>query len=709
MFVSLRSSFVVVCLSGAVSVLPAFAQNQIPRPAHVVVVVEENKSYSRIIGSAATPYINSLSQQGALFTASFAIGHPSEPNYLALFSGSTQGVTDDSCPHTFNAPNLGGELLGAGFTFAGYSEDLPSVGFTGCGSGGYARKHNPWVNFPDVPPVANQPFTSWPSDFNALPAVAFVVPNLDNDMHDGSVSQGDVWLREHLDAYATWAQTNNSLLILTWDEDDRSQNNRVATIFFGPMVQPGVYSGQINHYNVLRTLEEMFGLSHAGESGSATPILNVWKTPNTAMTVRLQAPVNESVFRPGTEIILAAAVSDSTAAIEKVEFFAGNTKLGESVGPDYTFAWSDAQPGVYSLNAKATNARGEVASSTPIELTVQSPAAAFARAKGSYSGLFFDPNGIANSNSGAFTLTTTDRGTFTGQLQMAGKRYSWSGQLDSEGRASNTIARAGSSPLTIDLRVGLFDHLDETVGHVSDGVWSAELAGDRAAFDAKTNAAPFAGKYTLVIRGAADASTSPGGDGAGSLTVDGAGKIIFKGTLADGTKVSQKSAVSKHGQWPLYLSLYGGGGSVLSWVSFTNRPGSDLEGAISWIKPPQAAPQLYPAGFDVQSDLIGSAYSGVNPVFNFTNGIISFTGGDLAEDFSNAFAISAANKIVNLNSNRLSLKLTASSGLFSGTVTPPAGGKPLPFNGAVLQKQNNASGFFLGPGRSGHVLISPGV
>ena len=129
------------------------ARGGVPVPDHVVIVVEENHSYAEIIGSAAAPYINSLAQQGALFTASHGVTHPSEPNYLALFSGSTQGVTDDSCPHTFSTANLGSELIAAGGSFIGYSEDLPAPGSTVCTSGAYARKHNPWVNFSTSVPV----------------------------------------------------------------------------------------------------------------------------------------------------------------------------------------------------------------------------------------------------------------------------------------------------------------------------------------------------------------------------------------------------------------------------------------------------------------------------------------------------------------------------------------------------------------------------
>jgi phosphatidylinositol-3-phosphatase len=252
----------------------AFAQ--VPRPDHVVVVVMENHSFNEIIGATAVaPYINGLAAQGANFTNSFAIEHPSEPNYLDLFSGSNQGVTDDSCPHTFHTANLGSELIDANFSFIGYSEDLPSVA-TKCTSGLYARKHNPWVNFSNVPAPSNQSFAAFPGDYSALPTLAFVVPNLCNDMHDCSIATGDAWLHDNIDAYAQWAKVHNSLLVLTWDEDDHSQSNQIPTLFVGALVVPGDYAEAIDHFSVLATLETMYGLPLTGSAANATAISDVW-------------------------------------------------------------------------------------------------------------------------------------------------------------------------------------------------------------------------------------------------------------------------------------------------------------------------------------------------------------------------------------------------------------------------------------------------
>lgn len=248
------------------------------KPDHVVVVVEENHAASEIIGDKALPYMNTLAAQGALFTQSHAVEHPSEPNYLDLFSGTNQGVTNDSCPHTFTTPNLASELLTAHLTFVGYSEDLPDTGSSVCSNGSYARKHSPWVNFSNVPASVNLPLTKFPSDYSQLPTVSFVIPNLDHDMHDGTPAQADAWLKQNIAPYAEWAQTHNSLLIVTWDEDDNSSSNRVPTFFVGSVVKPGRYDEPINHYNVLRTLEDLYALPHAGQSANVQPIKDVWKS-----------------------------------------------------------------------------------------------------------------------------------------------------------------------------------------------------------------------------------------------------------------------------------------------------------------------------------------------------------------------------------------------------------------------------------------------
>jgi len=268
----------------------------IPRPDHVVICVLENHGYPQVIGSSTAPYLDHLTTIGANLQEYYALTHPSQPNYIMMFSGSNQGVTDNNLPSgtPWSSPNLGASLLQAGFTFKGYSEDLPTTGSTVGASGAYARKHSPWVHWQgngnnQIPSSCNVPFSDFPSDFNLLPDLSFVIPNQNNDMHNGSdparIISGDEWVQQNLGAYVNWAQNNNSLFIIIFDEDNASFFNRVPCIFVGPMVEPGNYAtlGH-HHYNFLRTLEEMYSLPYSGNSSTSEAINEIW---------RLNADVNK--------------------------------------------------------------------------------------------------------------------------------------------------------------------------------------------------------------------------------------------------------------------------------------------------------------------------------------------------------------------------------------------------------------------------------
>jgi hypothetical protein len=132
------------------------------------------------------------------------------------------------------------------------------------------------VNFTNIPSSSNRTFAAFPAGYASLPTIAVVVPNLLDDMHDGTIAQGDTWLQNNLSGYAQWARANNSLLVLTWDENDGSVGNRIPTVIVGANVKPGTYSENINHYNALRTLEDFCGLPHAGASAFATPITDIF-------------------------------------------------------------------------------------------------------------------------------------------------------------------------------------------------------------------------------------------------------------------------------------------------------------------------------------------------------------------------------------------------------------------------------------------------
>ncbi|MGA7827405.1 MAG: alkaline phosphatase family protein [Geobacteraceae bacterium] len=283
---------------------------------HIVIVFEENKDYQEVIGNPSAPYINSvLKKEGANFTQMYGEEHNSQGNYFWMFSGDNQNIgfrdqvpTKENNPsYPFRTANLGEQLINKGLSFKGYAESLPAIGFAGHKLGSYARKHVPWISFGNVPngttaaTSSNLRFADFPSDpghYDTLPTVAIVIPNLDNDMHNGpvteSVPKGDAWLWKNIDAYYQWAKSHNSLLILTFDENDDKRHyqgltnplvdpkaclqnatdpefcvdlqNRTVTIFAGAHVKPGDYreGNGITHINILRTIEAMYGLPKAG-------------------------------------------------------------------------------------------------------------------------------------------------------------------------------------------------------------------------------------------------------------------------------------------------------------------------------------------------------------------------------------------------------------------------------------------------------------
>ncbi|MFO0731460.1 MAG: alkaline phosphatase family protein [Nitrospiraceae bacterium] len=283
-------SGVMGCLLATLGLVgPAQAEPPLPRPDHIVIVIEENHSYAQIVGSSAAPYLNSLIAQGALLTNSYGVTHPSQPNYLALFAGSTEGILSNNCPISLTVPNLRSALAQVRRTFTGYSEDLPAAGSTDCVVASYVRKHNPWVNWQGAPihnvlPSENRAWTDFPTNFDTLPTVSIVVPNQRNDMHDGAdpqrITEGDSWIQARLASYVRWAQSHNSLLIVTWDEDNGKSDNHIPTILVGPMVRPGQYGEKTDHYGLLRTILEMYGAKAIGLSQQASPIRSPWKPPS---------------------------------------------------------------------------------------------------------------------------------------------------------------------------------------------------------------------------------------------------------------------------------------------------------------------------------------------------------------------------------------------------------------------------------------------
>ena len=263
---------------------PVEAAGTVPAFDHIFTIVMENHSYGQIIGSGSAPYINSLAAKYGLATNYFAVAHPSLPNYLALTGGSTFGITSDCTTCFVSAPNIAKDRVEAsGRSWKAYMESMPKACFVG-DSYPYMQKHDPFIYFNDIRTNAAEcnkvvPYSTLATDLKSAgttPNYAWITPNMCNDMHDCSVSTGDTWLKNNVPAILNSAAytTQNSLLMITWDEDNGSSGNHVATLVIAKSVPAGFRSGiHYTHYSLLRTVESAWGLSPlTGNDGGASPM-----------------------------------------------------------------------------------------------------------------------------------------------------------------------------------------------------------------------------------------------------------------------------------------------------------------------------------------------------------------------------------------------------------------------------------------------------
>ena len=264
--------------------VPAVARLPISTSSHVIVIVMENKEASDVLGSPAAPYINALARRYGLASASFAITHPSLPNYLALTSGSTNGISSDCTDCSVSAVNIVDQLASAGISWKAYLENTPRPCFTGAGAGSYAKRHNPFIYYDDV--VRSTARCSHLVGFGALaadlrggrlPTYAWITPNLCDDMHDCAVATGDAFLSRTVPPLLHELGPHG-FLILTWDEGSTNAGccaaaaagGRVATIVAGPdVIAGGRERAPVDHYGVLATVERALGLPRL--AGAADP------------------------------------------------------------------------------------------------------------------------------------------------------------------------------------------------------------------------------------------------------------------------------------------------------------------------------------------------------------------------------------------------------------------------------------------------------
>lgn len=271
--------------------LPTPAARPVPFFSHIFVIVMENREYSAVIGSPDAPYSNQLASTFGLATRYYAIRHPSLPNYLALISGSIQGITNDCGSCSVNGPNLVDQLDAHHLSWGAYMEDLPSPCFNGTDAGGplvligrdgYVRRHDPFLYFADIRTNPGRcrrvvPLSQLDAALQGgqVPDFVWITPNLQHDMHNSSTRDGDRWLASFVPKIlASSAWRNGGVLFVTWDEGTTNDGccgvsgGRVPLLVVAASGKRGVRSAiPHTHYSLLRTIEDAWQLGYLGHAG----------------------------------------------------------------------------------------------------------------------------------------------------------------------------------------------------------------------------------------------------------------------------------------------------------------------------------------------------------------------------------------------------------------------------------------------------------
>ncbi len=371
---------------------------QVPKSNHVVVVLEENHSYSSVIGSSSMPYLNSLASQYGLATQYYANTHPSIGNYLELTAG--QIITNsDGYSSTITADNIVRHLLTAGKTWKSYAESLPYVGYTGSDVYPYIRHHNPLSYFSDVVNSSVQklnlvPFTHFATDLanNQLPQFSFVVPNMHHNAHDCPTGMSTCTDAQKKAAADSWLKANmapllsnpafqqDGILIVVFDEswstDTAHGGGHVAAVMVGPRVKKGYKSTALyQHQNMLRTMLAALGSStYPGAAATATPMSDMFTS--TSSTASCTATINGvTVCSPtsgstvASPVHVTAAAKSSLASITAMRIYIDNVSqyLTHTSAIDTSLSIAS---GTHSMVVQAWDATGAVYKSS---LKIQVP------------------------------------------------------------------------------------------------------------------------------------------------------------------------------------------------------------------------------------------------------------------------------------------------------------------------------------------------
>jgi len=432
------------------------------------------------------------------------------------------------------------------------------------------------------------------------------------------------------------------------------------------------------------TTQTSFNVNVQGQQQNHAPTIGSIANQNIATSQPTGAiPFTVNDADTGASSLSVSATSSNPTLVPNANIVLGGSGANRTV----TITPAAGQTGTAQITLTVSD--GSLTAQTSFSVIVQTevaiPTSTLPKTS-TYNGLFYEQDAVQLQSAGSIKLTVTSKGKYSGQLQMAAGKYSFSGTFGSFCEGTNVITRKGSTPLYISFSLQPGGAAGQLVGTLSDGTWTAQISGGEAVYNAKTRPAPFAGTYTLAIPGQNNPPAFTLGNSFGSLTVNGNGSVKLAGSLADGTKISQSSGLTEDGTWPLFVPLYSGQGMLIGWVSFANRAQDDLNGPVNWIKAANSVSKYYPGGLAIQGEAMGSKFLPTGDKLTFGEAKLQLG--------------SAGNELI------MSLKLSTKNGVFTGLMFNPTTGKGMPFQGALLQKVNTGYGFLLQTNQSASVIVT---
>ena len=434
----------------------------------------------------------------------------------------------------------------------------------------------------------------------------------------------------------------------------------------------------------------------------------------TPPAISIKLPTANPTFTTANGTFSLSGTASDNESVTKVTWSNQQGGNGTATG---TTSWSASgislQPGANLLTITAFDPAGNF-SSANLQVKYQPPVN-FKSIAGSYTGLLETTGSTyAFGSPGAFTglakITVNSSGSFSASIWFESLSSTLHGKFDNNGDFSGYLSRVSHSPLSVTLRADSIQ-LDALTGTISDGTVATQFTANRSVFNSKTNRCPYAGHYTVVLKNNPASSGAPQGQGIGTLKVDTSGQLRFSGILADGSRVSQGTTISKNGLWPFYASLYSHSGFIAGPQSFETLDSTDIDGVLDWFKPFRLKDSYFPSGIQTRLSVLGNTFNA--PLKGHTViklGSRSATLLDSDVNFSESVELNPLNQLTiqSPGANRLQLKISASSGLISGKfLAHPPLGTWTSLWGVILQRQDRASGFFLESSQSGELELTP--